>query len=146
MGADDSIDDKQTQSRSRTLCGEVRIEDLAHLLLADAFACVDELDVEEDVVGEAADEKLSSVWHGLDGVLDDVEEGLRQLVWIAENRREWSIALVIDVDISRKNLVLHEGDGRRQELLDVDWLRGQWDWTHGRKEVLNDGIQPLHLG
>jgi hypothetical protein len=168
--ADDLGDQSKTQARSVSLGGDEGIEQMRAQVFGYALAVVVDADDErqhhrrfaaghrkpDPVLEGGGEADLSALGGaGLGGVLDQVEEGLDQLVAVAEDRRQGRVVALDEPDMARE-AVLRDAADMLKHLMDVDGLalrgaavREHFHAVHERADpvgLLGDQARELPVG
>src|SRR5262249_24714153 len=110
----DAVADTEPQSRAfaHTLGGVERIEDSLGIL--DPRSVVDKLRGYVSALADHANLKLSRsprLQNGIDGVVDDIQEDLLNLMRIGHHHRRFGWSLAVDLDVIDLEIVVAQREG-----------------------------------
>ena len=99
MRLDDAFDDGQSQAAAFFLGGEKGVEDLIQGLGLDAFAIILEADFSPLAVGtgHGGHGQVAALGHGLDGIQENIQEGLVQEILV--NHEGLAVKLIFPGDL-----------------------------------------------
>ena len=140
--AHDAAHDEQPEPAPAGLRGEIRLENLAHILLRNPPARVRETHREEMVIHIRADAKNPAALHRLEGVLDHVVKRLLELVAIRLDQRQLFPQLLLHEDVPVLDLRLQKRHRLRHQRIHILQLLFQMRGPDRTEELLHDRVQP----
>ncbi len=145
VGADDAADDEEAEAGALGFGGEVGLEDVAHVIHGDAAAGVGEGDEDERLILGGGDAQDAFALHGLEGVFNDVVEGLLELPAVDLQQGEVGGELLLDEDFAVGDLGFQKGDGLFNKTVNILGARLEGGGADGAQELVDDGVQPGDL-
>ncbi len=116
---DDLVDHREAEAGAAVLSGKEGVEDTVEVMGGDAIAFVLHLDEDAIAGPKGAEQHLPPSRHGLDGVDGEVEDDLRELLFIAEQTRQAAGSVAAEGDAFPAG-VAHQFDHVVEDLGNVD--------------------------
>jgi len=141
----DALDDHQPETGAAGAGGVIGLEDAPDVFGIYPGAGVAETDGHETFRGCQADLENAAAGHGLDGVLDNVEECLAHLHAVGGGRRQIIGGVEMDNDIAVAYFRLHEFDRVLEEGTQIRGFEFGRGGAHRAQELGDDAVEPGDL-
>lgn len=145
--AEDTADDEEAKAGAARFGGGIRFKEGAEDFGGDAGTGV--IDADEDFVlveGATDGDFASGGGDGLIGVLDEVEEGLPNLVRVEGKLGEVFVELEVNLDVARNELGLKGLEGVANEVVDLGGLHDGARRADGVEKLLQEAIEAADFG
>ena len=147
MFTKDAAHDEEAESGAAGFGGGVGFEEAAEDFGGDSVAGVGDADEDFVLVEGACDGDFATGGgDGLVGVLDEVEEGLANLVGVEGELGNVFVEVKLDLDVAVEELGFECFEGFANELVNLGGLQDGASGADGVKEFLEEGVEAADFG
>ena len=83
--------------------------------------------------------------NGIDGIVDDVQENLLDLMRVGDDHRRLGGQVAVDIDVVDLEIVVAQGQGFVEHFADVDFVALRLALAREGKQVLHYAVRALRL-